>query len=93
MTDSNEEVPWEGRRIQAAYEFGLRCRELRDSDPYRDTDRWEPVLIQIMTDLATELWDQTFSQTEIATAFKKAIERLSPYAAGEERRGDRTSQK
>jgi len=87
MTDSNQEVPWEVQLATASYNFGIRCRELHESNPYGEA--LATTLQSIMTHLATELWDQCFSQSEIIAAFKKAIESLPLYAAGEERRGDR----
>jgi hypothetical protein len=78
------EIPWEGHRIEASHNFALRCVELRDSSPY---DR--PALEEIMLDLMTELWDRGFSQSEIRTAFERAVSELPRYAAGEERRGDK----
>ena len=86
MTDNNQEIPWEGRRIDASADFALLCRELSESDPYRDTKHWEPALVQIKTDLVTELWDQGFSQTEIDSALKIAMNRLPRYTAGEDKR-------
>ena len=88
MTDSDQEVPWEAQLTTASYNFGVRCRELHESNPYGE-ELTRPPLQQIMTHLATELWDRCFSQTEIIAAQKKAIEDLPRYAAGEERRGDR----
>ncbi|HVX57576.1 MAG TPA: hypothetical protein VHA37_07645 [Candidatus Saccharimonadales bacterium] len=79
---NEEEIPWEGRRIDEAYKFASRCKELRDSNPY---DR--PALEQIMVDVMTELWDRGFSQSEIKAAFERALNELPKYAAGEERRG------
>jgi hypothetical protein len=64
--------------------------QLIERHPYGDTATWEPVLIQIMSHFVTELWDQTFSQSEIDVALKIAIGRLGKYAAGEDRRGDRS---
>lgn len=88
MADFINPPPWEGLRIGAAAAFGLRCRELCDSNPY-GTDI-PPPLDLLMSDLVTELWDQSFSQTEINSAFEGALAALGPYAAGEERRGDRS---
>jgi hypothetical protein len=89
MTDSAQEIPWEGQLTDASWAFGVRCRELRDSYPYGADARSTPVLEQIMLHFVTELWDQGFSQTEIASAFKIAVADLPRYAAGEDRRGDR----
>ena len=87
MTDATDETPWEGQALTDAYHFGQRCRELRDSCPYAP-DVLRP-LDYVVSALATELWDRFFSQAEIRAAFEGAIQNLVPYAAGEERRGDR----
>jgi len=79
-----EEVPWEGRRYKASYEFALKCKMLRDSNPYD-----EPALKHIADDLLTELWDRGFSVSEIKAAFEWALSVLPRYAAGEDRRGDK----
>lgn len=42
-----------------------------------------------MTHLATELRDQRFSQSEVKATFEHALEGLTTYCAGEERRGER----
>lgn len=78
------DIPWEGRCLEAASAFGAHCVELRATNPYG-----RPVLSVIANDLLTVLWDRTFSQTEIRTAFEKALADLQEYAAGEDRRGDK----
>jgi hypothetical protein len=74
---------WNGRYLSAGYEFAAQCAALRETNPFK-----HPALEEIIVYLATELWDQGFSQTEIRSAFEKAVSDLVPYAAGEERRGD-----
>jgi hypothetical protein len=86
MTDSDEQGPWEGRLTHASFEFGRRCRELHDSNPYSSEPNIPPVLVQVMGHLATELWDQRFSQVEIKQAFDHALADLATYCTGEERR-------
>jgi hypothetical protein len=81
---SEEELPWEVACTHEVHGFAHRCAVLRDSNPYD-----QPALDYMMVSFATELWDQGFSQTEIKMAFEKAINDLRPYAAGEEKRGDR----
>jgi hypothetical protein len=88
MTDSEQEIPWEVHFVTAAQNFGLRCRELHDSYPYAADATYLPVLVSMMSTVATELWDQGFSQAEINSAFRRALADLPAYAAGEERRGD-----
>jgi hypothetical protein len=79
-----EDVPWEGQMTQSAWEFGLKCAELRRSNPYELV-----ALDWIINALMTELWDNGFSQSEIRAAFERAVADMSRYAAGEERRGGR----
>jgi hypothetical protein len=81
---TEEEVPWEGRVLTAAYNFAALCIKLRDSNPYG-----RPTLEEIMPDLVTSLWDNGFSQSEIRIGFERALSQLPRYAAGEERRGDK----
>jgi hypothetical protein len=85
MTDEpSEDIPWEGRRTLAAYNFAVECGKLRESNPYN-----RPALEEIVIDLATEFWDRGFSQTEIKSAFEAGASALENYCAGEERRGNR----
>lgn len=79
---SNEqEIPWEAQCDKAAYDFGLRCAELYLSNPYSEVP-----LHRMINNLMTELWDRGFSQSEIRSAFEKAVADMPRYAAGEERR-------
>jgi hypothetical protein len=68
----------------ATYNFAQHCAELRDSNTYD-----KPILEVIMPYLMTELWDRGFSQSEIRTAFERAVAEMPRYAAGEQRRGDK----
>ena len=79
MTD---EVPWELRTVDAAYEFGLRCAKLVTENPHN----YPAPLHNIINSFMTELWDRNFSQGEIRTAFEEAIKDMPRYAAGCERR-------
>jgi hypothetical protein len=79
---NEEEVPWEGKCMEAAYDFGLKCAELHSSNPYPS----EVPLHRIINALMTELWDRGFSQSEIRSAFEEAVAAIPHYAAGEERR-------
>jgi hypothetical protein len=81
MTERGE-IPWEGQCNDAAYEFGLRCAELVARNPYALSAPLDGIIVQLMT----ELWDRNFGQSEIRTAFEKAIKDLPRYAAGDERR-------
>jgi hypothetical protein len=81
---ASDEPPWESGYLDDGYNFAKRCAIYRDGNPYE-----QPALEAIMIYLATELWDRGFSQTEIKSAFQAAVKCLVPYAAGEERRGQK----
>jgi len=68
--------------IAAAYDFGEQCANFRAKNGYPDTVPLEVIINHLMT----ELWDREFSQTEIRTAFEKAMSDMNRYAAGAERR-------
>lgn len=79
---SNEQdTPWEGLCLDAASAFARKCADLNGSNPY-ELDALEGIINTLMT----ELWDNGFSQSEIRTAFEKAILDMPRYAAGVERR-------
>lgn len=78
--DANDRI-WFGA-LGAAAEFGYACATLRDNNPYPE----QVALDQLINTLMTELWDRGFSQTEIRTAFDKALADMNRYAAGDERR-------
>jgi hypothetical protein len=80
-----EEEPWEGQSLTAAAVFARRCAELYSANPYSQAP-----LESIINALMTELWDRGFSQSEIRSAFEKAIADMPRYAAGEERRSGMT---
>jgi hypothetical protein len=82
---------WEGQCADAAYIFGLRCAELRKSNPYKEDygqHMYGPQsdLEFFIGTLATELWDRNFSLTEIQKAFAGALETLPEYARNLDRR-------
>jgi len=81
MSDPDD-IPWEGQCLVAADAFASRCAELYSSNPYSEVP-----LQRIINTLMTELWDRGFSQSEIRSAFEKAVADMPRYAAGEERRG------
>jgi hypothetical protein len=66
----------------AAATLARRCSELRDRDSLVDHDP----LSHVIKFLATELWDRSFSQSEIKAAFNAASDDINRYAAGQERR-------
>lgn len=78
---SEQDIPWEGRCTDAAWAFARTCAELHRSNPYDGG-----ALKIIINTLMTELWDNGFSQSDIRTAFEKAILDMPRYAAGEEKR-------
>ena len=83
MTDQPDQSArdeWQTRLADASYRFGVALRELGDTNPWPDN----PVLAQAINSLATELWDQGFSLTQIRAAFKEAAADLPRYAAGRE---------
>lgn len=63
----------------AAALFADACAKLRDGPQRLPLD-------QVINGLMTELWDHSFSQTEIWTAFLGALDDMNLYAAGEEQR-------
>src|SRR3569832_2169206 len=79
---NEEEVPWEARCADVAYEFALSCARLVSENPYQHA----APLNGIISNLMTELWDRNFSQSEIRTAFELAIKAMLRYSAGDERR-------
>ncbi len=81
MSDADD-IPWEGQCLVAADVFASRCAELYSSNPYSEVP-----LQRIINTLMAELWDRGFSQSEIRSAFEKAVADMPRYAAGEERRG------
>jgi hypothetical protein len=87
MTE-RDEVPWEGRCADAAYEFGLRCAELVARNPHNAAASLNFIINCFMT----ELWDRNFSQREIRTAFDEATKDRPRYAAMAERRSSTSSE-
>jgi hypothetical protein len=70
---TEDEIPWAVQQVTASANCGLQCRELEKSCPYSVEELGSPALTRLITHLATELWDQGFSQTEIISAFSAAI--------------------
>ena len=79
----SDESAWEGVCDNAVWAFGQQCRSLKDSNPYDFV-----ALDRIINTLMTELWDNGFSQTEIRSAYEKAIADMPRYAGGREKRSD-----
>ena len=78
--DQNARDEWQTSLQEAIYRVSASLKELHETNPWPE----HPVLEAAINTLATELWDCCFSQTEIRTAFEKAISELPRYAAGEE---------
>ncbi|MGJ4973305.1 MULTISPECIES: hypothetical protein [unclassified Bradyrhizobium] len=66
----------------AAAGLAEHCKKLRERGAFVDRDP----LSQIINFLMTELWDRSFSQSEIRVAFNAAVKDMNRYAAGQERR-------
>jgi hypothetical protein len=85
MTDQPDQAArdeWQTRLNDASFKFSVALRELNDTNPWPEN----PVLAQAMNTLATELWDRSFSVTEIKKALEEAATDLPRYAAGQEAR-------
>lgn len=78
----DKEDEWRSACLKLATDFSEACREIQTDNP----DQATPTIDVVIADLATELWDQGFSQTEIRRAFQAAMDALPAYAAGHERR-------
>lgn len=87
MTANNSDDLTEDERVylgatNAAATLAEHCSKLRDGDFFADRDP----LGQVINFLMTELWDRSFSQSEIRAAFNAALDDMNRYAAGQERR-------
>lgn len=83
MNNEHEQVKrehWQTALYEASYRYSLAVNELHKTNPWPDN----PVLAQAINTLATELWDRSFSVTEITSAFREATADLPRYAAGDE---------
>ena len=83
MTDQHEQAArdeWQTALYQASYRYSLAVKELHKTNPWPDN----PALAQAINTLATELWDRSFSVTEITSAFRDAATDLPRYAASDE---------
>jgi hypothetical protein len=79
-TDQTPRDEWQTRLYETSYRCSVALRELHNTNPWPD----RPVLEQAINTLATELWDQGFSLTEIRQAFETAAADLPRYTAGQE---------
>jgi hypothetical protein len=84
MSDPDKATERQTHFMSLTEKFAHDCAELKAGNPYE----WPPLTI-IMNWLATELWDNHFSVSEIRSAFEAPAADIPRYAAGEERRGDR----
>jgi len=73
---------WQSRLFDVVHALGGELKDLHKSNPWPE----QPVLDEAMTALATELWDQGFSETDIRAAFETAVRLLPAYTAGEDTR-------
>jgi len=78
----DDETVWSTRSLDASNDFAAKCRVLCDENPNNQLHPLEGIINTLMT----ELWDHSFSQTEIRKALQSAIDDMPRYAAGEERR-------
>lgn len=78
--DEQMNLEWQSRLYDVVHGLSVSLRDLDRSNPWPD----RPVLEEAMNVLATELWDQCFSQTEIIASFEKAMTNLPRYTAGED---------
>jgi hypothetical protein len=76
--DQDARDEWQARLNEAVYRLSVFLRELHETNPWPE----QAVLGQAINNLATELWDRCFSQTEIRAAFVEAAADLPRYAAG-----------
>jgi len=81
--DQRAKDQWQTDLYEAVYRFSVSLRELNNDNPW---PRGHPMLAQAMNTLATELWDQSFSVTEIRAALEEAAADLPRYAAGQKTR-------
>ncbi len=68
--------------FEASHALAKLSYEYRAGNPWPEINALDDVVNHFMT----ELWDWTFSQTEIREAFTKALADMNRYAAGQERR-------
>jgi len=83
MTNEQEQAErdnWQTALYDASYRYSLAVKELHETNPWPDN----PVLAQAINTLCTELWDRSFSVTEITSAFREAAADLPRYATGDE---------
>jgi hypothetical protein len=71
---------WQSRWLDAVCELAATLKDLELANPWPE----QPLLPQAMNYLMTELWDRSFSQTEIRAAFEDAVADMPRYAAGDE---------
>ncbi len=87
MTADNPDHLTEDERVyleatNAAATLAECCNKLRARVSFVDRDPLGPVI----NFLVTELWDRSFSRSEIRAAFNAALDDMNRYAAGQERR-------
>ena len=65
-----------------AADLAVRCRQLAKLNASTS----ERALEMVVNTFMTELWDQSFSQAEIRSAFTTALADMNRYAAGQDPR-------
>jgi hypothetical protein len=86
--DEKNELWWQW--FEPGHLFAQACAAVRDGNPYPESP---PPLNVAMNYLMSELWDHNFTQTEIRTAFEKALADMNRYAAGYESRAHEASRR
>lgn len=82
MDPKDPQDAWQMRFSNTLTTFGLALYDLHHTNPWPQF----PAIDKALSDVATDLWKNGFSKTEIRKAFEDAIAAVGPYAAGEEKR-------
>jgi hypothetical protein len=82
MDPTDPEDAWQMRFSNVLAAFGYALYDLHHTNPWPEFT----AIDKAISDIATDLWDKGFSQTEIRNACERAIADLTRYAAGVESR-------
>ncbi|MFM5892929.1 MAG: hypothetical protein ACKOQM_00635 [Novosphingobium sp.] len=74
------EDAWTDKWLAAVQDLSDFLRDHHKTNPWPNL----PLLPQTMIYLMTELWDRSFSQTEIRTALEEALAAMPQYTRGQE---------
>jgi len=80
MEDRERNDEWQSKWLAVVSQLAAMLKEMEHANPWPA----QPLLLQAMNYLMTELWDGGFSQTQIRQAFDDAVADLPRYAAGNE---------